>query len=180
MKDPGYNWIQINDDALKVVVVGNFDISAKTTSVSFPVNGTWYNYFNKSSLNVTGGNSSIALQPGEFHVFFNKDLSNTLITSISGPALPSLDKEARVIPNPVTSDMKVAFQLAQSGWVKIELLNTEGKSMGELYKGILAAGKREIAVSSSDLQKTGIRPGLYTILIRSNQAQQALRFVYKK
>jgi len=172
--------IQINDDALKVVVVGNFDISAKTTSVSFPVNGTWYNYFNKSSLNVTGGNSSIALQPGEFHVFFNKDLSNTLITSISGPALPSLDKEARVIPNPVNSDMKVAFQLAQSGWVKIELLNTEGKSMGELYKGILAAGKREIAVSSSDLQKTGIRPGLYTILIRSNQAQQALRFVYKK
>ena len=76
--------------------------------------------------------------------------------------------------------MKVAFQLAQSGWVKIELLNTEGKSMGELYKGILAAGKREIAVSSSDLQKTGIRPGLYTILIRSNQAQQALRFVYNK
>jgi len=103
-----------------------------------------------------------------------------LITSISGPALPSLDKEARVIPNPVTSDLKVGFQLTQSGWVRIELLNTEGKSMVELYRGMMAAGKREIAISSSDLMRTGIRPGLYTILIRTNQAQQALRFVYKK
>ncbi len=172
--------MQVNDDALKIVVVGNFDISAKTATVNFPANGTWYDYFNKTSVNIAGGSNSFTLQPGQYHVFFNKDLSNSLITSITGPALPSLDANARIIPNPVTAGMKINFRLSQSGPVTVELINSEGKSMGEVYKGILGSGQKELSVSPGQLQQKGLKSGIYTLLIRTAQAQQALRFVYGK
>lgn len=172
--------MQINDDALKVVVVGNFDIAAKTATVNFPVNGTWYDYFNKSSVNVTGGANSITLQPGQYHVFFNKDLSNTLITSISGPALPDLDSEARIFPNPVTNGMKISYNLPVSGLVQINLLTTEGKNLGMIANEIQLAGKKEIGINETKLQSFGLRPGIYTILIRTVNSQKALRFTYKK
>jgi hypothetical protein len=172
--------MQVNDDALKIVVVGNFDISAKTATVNFPANGTWYDYFNKTSVNISGGSNSFTLQPGQYHVFFNKDLSNSLITSITGPALPSLDANARIIPNPVTAGMKINFRLSQSGPVTVELINSEGKSMGEVYKGILGSGQKELSVSPGQLQQKGLKSGIYTLLIRTAQAQQALRFVYGK
>ena len=172
--------MQINDDALKVVVVGNFDIAAKTATVNFPANGTWYDYFNKSSVNITGGSNSITLQPGQYHVFFNKDLSNTLITSLSGPALPEMDGEARIFPNPVTNGMKVSYSLPVSGLVQLNLLTSEGKNLGTLAREVQLAGKKEITISESILQALGLRPGIYTVLIRTANSQKALRFTYRK
>ena len=87
---------------------------------------------------------------------------------------------ARIIPNPVTAGMKISFRLNHSGPVTVELINSEGKSMGEVYKGVMGSGQKELAVTSNQLQQKGLRPGIYTVLIRTQQAQQALRFVYGK
>jgi hypothetical protein len=39
-----FKWLQVNTNELKIVVVGNFDVTGKTGTVTFPVAGTWYPY----------------------------------------------------------------------------------------------------------------------------------------
>lgn len=54
----------------KLVVVGNFDVTAQSASIYFPSNGTWYDYLDGTTINVTGNSHTFSnLNPGEYHVF---------------------------------------------------------------------------------------------------------------
>jgi 1,4-alpha-glucan branching enzyme len=54
----------------KLVVVGNFDVTAQAASIYFPSNGTWYDYLNGTTINVTGNSYTFSnLNPGEYHIY---------------------------------------------------------------------------------------------------------------
>ena len=54
----------------KLVVVGNFDVTAQAASIYFPSNGTWYDYLNGTTINVTGNSYTFSnLNPAEYHVY---------------------------------------------------------------------------------------------------------------
>ncbi|QKJ28698.1 alpha-amylase [Mucilaginibacter mali] len=53
---------------VNVMVVGNFDVNAQTTSVLFPAGGTWYDYMSGGTINVTLP-YNITLAPGEYHIY---------------------------------------------------------------------------------------------------------------
>lgn len=54
----------------KLVVVGNFDVTAQAASIYFPSNGTWYDYLNGTTISVTGNSYTFSnLSPGEYHVY---------------------------------------------------------------------------------------------------------------
>jgi 1,4-alpha-glucan branching enzyme len=60
---------------MSAVVVGNFDITAKTLTVNFPHIGNWYHYYSGGDvLNVTNAATSITLQPGEARIYTNVTL----------------------------------------------------------------------------------------------------------
>ncbi|MCW3107749.1 MAG: type sorting protein, partial [Segetibacter sp.] len=81
---------------LKVTVVANFDVVAQTRPVTFQSTGTWYNFLSNgtgSGLNgATGTNvdispavQSITLQPGEYHVYLDRQVTLPLrLLSFSG------------------------------------------------------------------------------------------------
>jgi hypothetical protein len=67
--------IQLNGTAgLYVMVVGNFDVVAKTTTISFPATGNWTDNINGSVTNIPTLNYTMTLQPGEYHVFSTQPL----------------------------------------------------------------------------------------------------------
>lgn len=66
-----FKWMEVYDNSLKVVVIGNFDVVPQTGSVTFPSMGTWFNYLNGAQFNATGAPQSISLQPGEYRVYLN-------------------------------------------------------------------------------------------------------------
>ncbi|MEO8859782.1 MAG: alpha-amylase family glycosyl hydrolase [Ginsengibacter sp.] len=70
-----FKWMEVYDNSLKVVVVGNFDVTSQTGSVSFPSSGTWYDYLNGTTITATGAAQSITLQPGEYHVYLNANIA---------------------------------------------------------------------------------------------------------
>lgn len=80
-----FKWMEVYDNSLKVVVIGNFDVVSQTGSVTFPGAGTWYDFLNGAPITATGVAQSFTLQPGEYHVFLNLNavLPVTLI-SFSG------------------------------------------------------------------------------------------------
>ena len=69
-----FKWMEVYDNSLKIVVIGNFDVVSQTGSVTFPSAGTWYDYINGTPITATGASQSFTLQPGEYHVYLNADL----------------------------------------------------------------------------------------------------------
>jgi hypothetical protein len=74
----GFKWLKVNSDSLKIFVVGNFDVVNATATVAFQDTGTWYDYFSGQTLTTTGIAESISLQPGEYHVYLNKNADSVV------------------------------------------------------------------------------------------------------
>ncbi|MBG9376497.1 T9SS type A sorting domain-containing protein [Panacibacter sp. DH6] len=67
-------WLNVSDNALKVVVYGNFDVNTVTATVTFPATGVWYSYLNDSVATINSTTVNVTLPPGAYYVFTNKDI----------------------------------------------------------------------------------------------------------
>ena len=76
-------WMSLVGPNLQVVIVGNFDIVRQTASISFPLSGTWYNFMDNTTMNVSGGTLTLNLAPGEYYVLTNINLNNAQFYQIS-------------------------------------------------------------------------------------------------
>lgn len=170
--------LSINDDSLKVVVVGNFDLSAKTVAVNFPTPGSWFSYLTKTSLNVTGATASITLQPGEYHVYLNKDLSNTLVTSVFSPVTNIMTGEFKLYPNPVRNGSILKYELKKAGQVFIEIQDPSGKTISRIFNGLKSAGKHQLTISPHDLSRLTGKTGPFLMIIKSSNEIKTLKFIH--
>lgn len=62
-------WVALKGTDNNVVIVGNFDVAARTATVSFPTTGTYHDNFGGADLNVSNASYTITLAPGEYHVY---------------------------------------------------------------------------------------------------------------
>jgi hypothetical protein len=70
----GVKYIQLKSAGTNVLIVGNFDVTAKLASATLPSNGTWKDQLNGQTISVSGGMYSETLQPGEYHVYSSSPL----------------------------------------------------------------------------------------------------------
>ncbi len=61
-----------NTSLKDVVIIANFDVTTKNVPTGFPYAGEWFNLMDNSSLNVLNVNDAIAVLPGQFKIFGNK------------------------------------------------------------------------------------------------------------
>lgn len=168
-----YKTFQVNDDSLKIVVVGNFDVTSKSNIVSFPSDGTWFSYLTGTNINITGGSSTITLQPGEYHVYLNKDLSANIITSINNASLQPLEANLKIFPNPFSTSTTISFNLEKAGKTEIELIDQNGTRINTLYLGIKAAGFHKIEFKLDKALSKTHKTGIYILNLKNNGAQQS-------
>lgn len=151
--------MQIDGDSLKIVVVGNFDMSAKSATVAFPANGTWYSYLNGTNLNVSGGNANITLQAGEFHVYLNKDLSNNIVTALTNNQTRNSDFSIKTFPNPAKNAFQVHYNLPESSTVEITVSFQHGLGTRKLLHEFQMQGAHKLNLNREQLgikQSTGL------------------------
>lgn len=60
-----------DNDEMSAVIVANFSTSPEIANVSFPLNGTWYRYFEDESIEINGNSITEELQPAELRVYTN-------------------------------------------------------------------------------------------------------------
>ncbi|MFN5055382.1 MAG: alpha-amylase family glycosyl hydrolase [Bacteroidota bacterium] len=162
-----FKWLQINGDSLKVMVIGNFDIASRTSTVNFPNTGIWYSYLNGTSINLNNASTSITLEPGEFHVYLNKNLSNTIITSVSQPILPNAD-QLTVIPNPIHESTMIGFKLSEASLVDISLVDNQGRIVEKILHSFRSAGHHSIPFPQSKLSAKAAGNGIYYVMLKTN------------
>ena len=66
-------WIRLQHDDMDAIVVGNFGLTSRQERIPFTQPGTWYDFFNDTTVDVPGGTQTFWLQPGEFRVLTTEE-----------------------------------------------------------------------------------------------------------
>ena len=161
-------------DSSVLCVVGNFDVTAQTASFSFPVAGTWYDYLNGGTFTATGGAQNITLQPGEFHVYLNRNLVNAVVTPVTNNNTPGNQLLATVYPNPVQSNSVLDIDVPQTGKVQVDLLNNLGQKIKTVFSGNFSRGKHSIYLTD---KINNLPAGTYLLNVQSVNKATSVKLV---
>lgn len=134
-------------DTSQIVVVGNFDITSQSTGVSFPAAGTWYDYLTGATLTATGTSQTITLQPGEYHVYLNRNLVNAVTTPVFDIPREADGLSMAVNPNPVRGNSAAELYVPARGPVRLELWSAGGQRISVLFEGTLSKGKHRFSLA---------------------------------
>jgi hypothetical protein len=161
--------MQLNGDSIKLVVLGNFDVNPATANVAFPSDGIWYSMYSNKYQSVVGGNASITLQPGEYYVYANKNISTVTITNVLNKDMPELKIPVTIAPNPLRTSATINYQLTESGQLSIQAYDMNGNDCGVLYTGYQQKGNQQFIINKNARMQM---PGMYFISITLNQKQK--------
>lgn len=168
-------WLKVTTDTSNLIVIGNFDVTAVTSTITFQNSGTWYDYLTNQTLPVTGGSASLTLQPGEYHVYLNRN-----ITGVSTPVndINNLQKKAQlnVYPNPANKNTVIKYELPENAPISISLLDLYGQQVARLYNGYKLKGTYTISLDSGIFTHSKLLKGTYLVQLQwgNNRSVQKL------
>ena len=161
-------------DSSMLCVIGNFDVVSQTGSFTFPSGGTWYDYLNGNTITATGAAQNITLQPGEFHVYLNRNLTNVVITPVSGLNGFGNQLLATIYPNPSTTNSVLDIYVPQNGNVFVDLLNHLGQKMKTVFSGTMTRGKHSIDLTD---KINNVPAGVYLLRIQAANKVLPVKFM---
>ena len=170
-------WLKLTTDSLNVVVVGNFDVVPNSASITFPNAGTWYSYLTGSTRTATGNAETINLQPGEYYVYTNKDVKNTIATAIMPSTSISLTMTMTISPNPTRQNAIINYDLPENGKVAINMLSINGNRIRSIYNGYQTKGLHSMALSNSF---STFSNGMYLVQLLVNGKQKIEKLIIEK
>ena len=170
-------WMTVQSDSLKVMVVGNFDVVARTGSITFPSAGPWYSYLVNGVRNATGSSESLTLQPGEYYVYTNRDITGQSITSVDDLRPDYTDRSLIIYPNPASSSSVVAYEIPETGIVNISVWSMQGQRVGSFNAGTKPKGRYTIPLNTPSFNISNLSSGNYVMMIDVNGKRMKKQFV---
>ncbi len=158
--------IVVDHADLKYVVVANFDVVQQTPTVTFPANGTFYDYTNGGTIIVSGNQQAIALQPGQYKVYLNQNISGGVVTNVRDVLATNADFGLSVYPNPVTRTAIVKYELPKSGKVSVQLINMQGQVLASKNMGFQLKGFQVFELDRNSIAGTPLTAGQYVLQVR--------------
>jgi 1,4-alpha-glucan branching enzyme len=137
---------------MNVQIVGNFDVTPQTVSVTFPHTGMWYDYIRATPLSVATASISMTLQPGEYRLY-----TDVALKTITGVEEERPQFSYTVYPNPSTGVLQI--EATDKSDLDVRAFNTLGQPMS-LHK-----------VDRSHWDATSFAPGLYILRIGKGTTQ---------
>jgi 1,4-alpha-glucan branching enzyme len=102
-----YNPSPVDASEMNALVVVNFDVEMKVVAVDFPHAGTWFDYYlNGAMVDVTSGAYNLSLLPGQYKLFTDVQIENSIVTGIEKSSTTGLP----VYPNPASDLIMVAAE----------------------------------------------------------------------
>jgi len=168
--DGAIKWVKVaSGDSSQLLAIGNFDVVNRSGTITFPTAGTWFDYLNNSTFTATGAGQTISLQPGEYHVYVNRNVNNLSTTPVTDIAGTNAAFDVRLYPNPAPLTFTVAVQLPQSDNLEIELYNALGQPVGILYNGFLGRGGHQL-----ELKRKNSAKGLYYLRLKTRSGEKTV------
>ena len=147
-----FKWLQLTTDTSNMTVIGNFDVIPATGSVTFQNAGTWYDYLTGATISATGSAQSFTLQPGEYHVYLNRNESGVVATPVIQVNPDQFGLGISVYPNPITNgQLKIKYEVPASGKINIQVYNALGQSVKILFEGFKVKGNYDLSLTGLGL-----------------------------
>jgi len=167
-------YFKINSTDLNALVVANFDVVPSNASVSFQGSGTWYDYLTGATITATGALQTIPLQPGEYHVYLNKNIVNAVTTPVTDINGPDNVLAAAVYPNPASAASVLRLKLPEATQVNAELQTMQGQVVRPVFSGRLSAGEHRLSLTD---KINNLAAGIYLLKINSNRQHQYIKIL---
>ncbi|MBN9383073.1 MAG: T9SS type A sorting domain-containing protein [Chitinophagaceae bacterium] len=168
-------------DSLSVAVIGNFDVVSSGGSLTFPSAGTWYNYFTGEPFTATGSAQSFTLNPGEYRVYVNKNLTGTVPTATNDVNYSRNPFGIRVYPNPAgRGNAVLEYELPAYGKTSLSILNLVGQCLATVDLGTQPSGKYSFSLSQMPLGISSLADGYYVLRIVSKQQSSQAPFLLRR
>jgi 1,4-alpha-glucan branching enzyme len=159
----GFKWLQVTTDTSNLCLIGNFDVNTQTAQVTFQNAGTWYDYLNGTTFSATGSPQSITLQPGEFHLYLNRNVTNVVTTPVSNINNQPITFKVNIYPNPLIADGMLEIENEETGMATIQWFNESGQKIFEQSLGVLAKGVHKISLNENE--RKNFSKGIYLLRI---------------
>ena len=170
-----FKWLQITTDTSNVCIVGNFDVNTATGVVTFPNAGTWYDYLNGNTFTATGTQQTMTLQPGEFHLYLNRNVTNVVTTPVTNINNQPVTFNINVYPNPLIENGILEIENEEPGAATMQLYNESGQKMLEKSLGVLAKGVHKISLDKGE--RKNFSPGIYLLRISVKNSVQTRKII---
>lgn len=123
--------IRLQNDSIKMIVLGNFGMAAGNITPKFYDTGKWYELFTKDSITVSDVNAVINLQAGEYRLYSNKRFDNTygIEKELVNPVAVS------VSPNPISDICTIKINFPGITRCQTEIYTINGLKLAELFNG---------------------------------------------
>ncbi len=173
----GFKWLKVSSasDTSDLLVMGNFDVVPQTGNVTFQIAGTWYDYLDGTTLTATGNSQTITLQPGEYHVYLNRNVVSTIATPVTVINAPGNNLFVKMHPNPVLQNAAIDITIPESGNVQVDLLNIAGQKLENIYSGFLSKGEHIIPFNNNNK----FPADLYLLRVNTKTLSGAIKIVLK-
>ncbi|SMO75833.1 alpha-amylase family glycosyl hydrolase [Gracilimonas mengyeensis] len=148
--------ITLQHEDTDVVIIGNFSVNNFDFPAEFTTTGTWYDFFEGTSIDVTETEQDVFLGPGEFKIYTTKEFESPeqdLLTSKdeNGQQLPEAFRLNQNYPNPFNPSTVISYQLAGNSEVSLKVYDMLGREVAELVNGRKTAGSYEVSFDASQL-----------------------------
>ena len=170
-----FKWLQITTDTSNVCIIGNFDVNTTTSTVTFQNAGTWYDYLNGNTFTATGTPQTITLQPGEFHLYLNRNVTNVVTTPVTNINNQPVTFKVYVYPNPLIENGILGIENEESGAASMQLYNESGQKVFEKSLGVLAKGVHKISLYKTE--RKSFSPGIYLLRISVKNSVQTKKII---
>jgi 1,4-alpha-glucan branching enzyme len=171
----GFKWLQVTTDTSKICVVGNFDVVSQTGNVTFQNSGTWYDYLDGSTITATGASQTITLQPGEYHVYLNRNVVSNVATPVTSINLPRNNLSMKLYPNPVLKNATLDVTVPETSKAQVDLLNIAGQKLRNVYSGFWVKGEHTINLEGIDKFPVG----MYILSVNTKTSAGRIKFILK-
>ncbi len=173
-----FKWLQITTDTSNICVVGNFTVNALSDNVTFQHAGTWYDYISGSTITATGSAQPISLQPGEYRIYLNRNINNTIPTAVRNIPDPGTLLLVNIYPNPVLDNAVLEIETPETGKLEASIWNTDGKKLMNVYTGFLLKGIHRINLFSN-IGREILPTGTYLLNVNSKSYFRTIKVLIK-
>lgn len=144
---------------MNAFAIGNFDVKAGTVSFTLPRTGAWYEVFTGTTINVASTTYSVTLQPGEYHLYTDKQVQLP-----SGTDKVQINKSSLVVyPNPVKDVLYLETSDKIDG---IGIFSSQGQC--------LLQTKETVQINVSALPQ-----GMYLLKVTTDDKVEMIKFLKK-
>jgi 1,4-alpha-glucan branching enzyme len=163
-----FKWLKLTTDTSNIVVIGNFDIAATTGSVTFQPAGVWYDYLTGETITATGAAQNFTLQPGEYHVYLNRNVTNVIPTPVFN--IPNSQGQLKItlFGNPAQAGTQLKIELPANGKLQISLFDVMGRQGASYSAGYQPKGTYLFLLSDIAGNKALNATGIYFVKINFN------------